>query len=247
MNVGKIVCKNHDEWLIKRHKGIGGSDASAVLNLNPYRCAVDVYRDKKGLNPRENTSVQNDELLIYGSKAEEPIRELFKLDYPQFDFYHNENVIFYRLDKEYMCGSLDGFLVAKEDICITSYWKPNQFDNNFNQEQIKLIKKGMKGIWECKTTEVLSSMHKEKWDNRVPENYYIQILHYMNVMDADFCILRVKLKTKDMNGVVIHTFRDYVWLKEEVIEDLKIEEEGVTDFWLNYYLKDIEPSLKIIL
>lgn len=39
------------EWLEARRKGIGGSDAAAILGLSRYRTAIDVYEDKLGLVP----------------------------------------------------------------------------------------------------------------------------------------------------------------------------------------------------
>lgn len=35
-----------DEWLMKRKCGIGGSDASSILGLNPYRSSMAVYIEK---------------------------------------------------------------------------------------------------------------------------------------------------------------------------------------------------------
>ena len=35
-----------DEWLKKRKCGIGGSDASSILGLNPYRSSMAVYIEK---------------------------------------------------------------------------------------------------------------------------------------------------------------------------------------------------------
>lgn len=37
-----------DEWLKERKTGIGGSDAGAILGLNPWRTPVDVWLDKTG-------------------------------------------------------------------------------------------------------------------------------------------------------------------------------------------------------
>lgn len=37
---------SRDEWLEYRRKGIGGSDASAVLGISPFRTARDLYYDK---------------------------------------------------------------------------------------------------------------------------------------------------------------------------------------------------------
>lgn len=37
------------EWLEYRRKGLGGSDAAAVLNISPFRTARDLYYDKLGI------------------------------------------------------------------------------------------------------------------------------------------------------------------------------------------------------
>ena len=44
-----------EEWLAYRRKGIGGSDAAAVLGISPFRTGVDLYYDKLG------QSVEDDE------------------------------------------------------------------------------------------------------------------------------------------------------------------------------------------
>ena len=43
-----VSTENMDEatWKTWRKKGIGGSDASSILNLNPYRSSVNVYMEK---------------------------------------------------------------------------------------------------------------------------------------------------------------------------------------------------------
>ncbi len=37
------------DWLACRRKGLGGSDAAAVLNISPFRTARDLYYDKLGI------------------------------------------------------------------------------------------------------------------------------------------------------------------------------------------------------
>lgn len=39
---------SREEWLAYRRKGIGGSDAAAVLGISPFRTGVDLYYDKLG-------------------------------------------------------------------------------------------------------------------------------------------------------------------------------------------------------
>ena len=51
-----IKGMSHEEWLAARRGGIGGSDAGAILGLNPYKSAFDVYADKLGLSkPKADT------------------------------------------------------------------------------------------------------------------------------------------------------------------------------------------------
>ena len=46
---------------------------------------------------------------------------------------------------------------------------------------------GENSFLECKTS---SGFNKEKWlDDEIPDNYYCQILHYMAVMEMDYCYI----------------------------------------------------------
>ena len=38
---------NHEEWLKKRGRGIGGSDAACFMNLNPWKTLNQLWQDKK--------------------------------------------------------------------------------------------------------------------------------------------------------------------------------------------------------
>ena len=40
-------CKDHADWLRVRNYGIGGSDASAILGMNPYKTNIDLFEEKQ--------------------------------------------------------------------------------------------------------------------------------------------------------------------------------------------------------
>ena len=65
---------SHEEWLMQRRKGIGGSDAGALLGLNPYRGAYDVYADKIGMAP----PVEDNEAMRQGRDLEAYVAERFE-------------------------------------------------------------------------------------------------------------------------------------------------------------------------
>lgn len=62
-----------DEWLEARRKGIGGSDASAILGLNPYTSPLKVYLDKIGKSEEAETS----EAMRQGTDLEAYVADRF--------------------------------------------------------------------------------------------------------------------------------------------------------------------------
>lgn len=59
------------EWLEERRKGIGGSDVSAILGLNPWKKPIDVFLEKKGL--LEDTLDPNRQFLMQLGQDLEPV------------------------------------------------------------------------------------------------------------------------------------------------------------------------------
>ena len=89
---------------------------------------------------------------------------------------------------------------------------------------------GRLGIWECKTTNILQSMQKEKWDHRIPDNYYIQILHYLLITEFDFAILKAQLKSEFGGEIYIQT-KHYKIERSEVQADIDLLEASERKFW----------------
>lgn len=65
--VEMIVLKDREEWLQHRNR-IGGSDAAAIVGLNPYRSNVELWQIKTGQMEQEDISgkeyVENDDPVI---------------------------------------------------------------------------------------------------------------------------------------------------------------------------------------
>ena len=67
----KLMSK--EEWLKSRQAGIGGSDASAIAGLNPWKSSIQLYMDKKENNPKEIKSLR----MELGNSLEGVVAELF--------------------------------------------------------------------------------------------------------------------------------------------------------------------------
>src|SRR5690606_38820092 len=64
---------DRSEWLEWRKKGIGGSDAAAIVGLDKYRSAFDVYAEKVGLKAEE----PDNEAMRQGRDLEQYVAERF--------------------------------------------------------------------------------------------------------------------------------------------------------------------------
>lgn len=200
MAVEMITLDSREDWLNHRER-IGGSDASAILGMNPYRTNIELWQIKTGQLIPEDISEKP--YVKYGTEAEKYLRELFKLDFPEYQVMYVENNMF--LNDKYNFGhaSLDGWLI----------------DQN-----------GRRGVWECKTTNILQSMQKEKWNHRIPDNYYVQLLHYLLITEFDFAVLKAQLKY-EFNGEIYLQTKHYKIERAEVQEDIEFLESSERKFW----------------
>lgn len=200
IGISRIQFSAFDEWLSARH-GIGGSDASAVLGLNPYKTNQELWMEKTG--QRTAPDISDKDYVKYGHDAEPLLRGLFALDYPEYKVeYFGDNMI--RNEKyPWAHASLDGELTDQD---------------------------GRKGILEIKTTNILQSMQREKWKDQIPDNYYIQVLHYMLVTEYEFVELRAQLKSV-WQGQIRSQTKDYHIERSDVEEDIEILIKEERRFW----------------
>lgn len=195
------VKKDREEWLKNRTK-IGGSDASAILGLNPYKTNVQLWEEKVGMAVAEDISEKP--YVKHGTQAEMHLRGLFRLDFPEYQVEYIENNMFFNEKYPFAHASLDGWLTDQDD---------------------------RKGILEIKTTEILNSMHKEKWKGEhIPDNYYIQILHYLMVTEFDFAVLKAQMKTV-FDGVPYLQTKHYHIERKDVLDDIEYLAQEEMKFW----------------
>lgn len=63
----------HEQWLLDRMSGVGGSDAAAVLGLSKYKTPLQVYQEKRG----ELGPIPDNEPMLWGRVLEPVIRQQY--------------------------------------------------------------------------------------------------------------------------------------------------------------------------
>lgn len=201
------------EWLEARKGHIGGSDASSIVGMNPYKSNVDLWEEMTGR--REPEDISENPFVSYGHAAEEPLRRLFALDFPEYTVEYVENNMFTNDDLPFAHASLDGWMHDRD---------------------------GRLGVLEIKTTTVSGAAQAERWRNRIPDNYYIQVLHYMMTVEAEFAILKAQMKRVFDDSEVVLTTKHYMIEADDVREDMEYLKNAERQFY-EAVLEDRRPSL----
>lgn len=212
--VKKYIFDSREDWLKNRVFGIGGSEISSVVGRNPYMDNATLWEIKT--SRRKPDDILGKPYVQYGTRAEEHLRALFALDFPQYKVLYEENNSFTNDKYPFAQASLDGWLVDD---------------------------KGRTGILEIKTTEILRSIQKEKWKGRIPMHYYTQIIMYLAVLEADFGVLKAQLKSCH-DGEITLTTKHYFIERSEVEDDINYLMSEGEKFW-EYVKRDERPPLRL--
>ena len=205
---------NRQDWLEIRKSGLGASEVSAIVGMNPYMTNIQLWEYKTGL--KEPEDISDKPYVQYGLQAEKHLRALFALDFPEYKVGYKDYDLVRNKKYPFILATLDGRLIEKET--------------------------GRKGVLEIKTTEILKSMQKESWKDQVPSNYYIQLLQQLLATGWEFAILKCQLKTQFGDEIYLQT-KHYHIERSEVQEDLDYLLQEEIKFWNEYVLKKISPPL----
>jgi len=190
MSVEMITFPSRGEWL--KNRRIGASESSCIVGMNPWKTNIELWEEKTGL--RQPEDISDNDAVRYGSQAEAPIRQIFRLDHPELTVHYKKNNLWTNTKYPWASCSLDGWLTEKET--------------------------GKKGVFEVKTTNILQSMQREKWKDQIPNNYYCQCLFAMAITEFEFTVLRAQMKTI-WNGEIRLATRDYRIDLDDVREDME--------------------------
>lgn len=194
---------NREDWLKARALGIGGSDAACIVGANPWKSARQLWREKSGAD--KPGDVSGKPAVRFGKRAEPVIRDLFLLEHPEYICEYHEFRMYANDRLPFLFATLDGELTGAS---------------------------GRRGILEIKTTTIRSASRWNEWDGRLPQHYYIQILHQMLACEwAAFAVLRAYIIYTAKDGERRAQVRDYYIERADVTADMEELEHQETAFW----------------
>lgn len=159
-----MEIKNELAWHMWRNTGIGGSDCSAILGLNPYMTNVELWENK--CLGKKKSMKGKEKVLDRGKKYEPLIIEMYRLDHPEYYIISNPFDLFVHPKYDFILGSTDG--------------------------RVKIVETGQQGILEIKKVQIENSQQKLHWKDGVPQYHYCQCLHYLACSGLEFVILKAR-------------------------------------------------------
>lgn len=223
----KETFKTRSEWLSAR--GIGGSSASAILGVNPWQTPLGLYNSIVFSKEGEREEEKRTPALDYGSGAEGLIRRIHALDGQNLGQWRvigpgRLHAMYRRKDKPWMTATIDGTVVEPD---------------------------GRKGVLEIKTHDIRGREDRESWEsNQLPQNYYVQVLHYLAVLnDYQFAVLVAKLRYFDYSSGERRLDRTEIrYYRIERLDkqaEIDLLEEKETSFWEENVQKRVPPKVLI--
>ena len=194
--------KTREEWLECRRQGIGGSDAGCIVGANPWKSARQLWKEKTGVDKPDDIS--DKPAVKFGKEAEQHLRALFLLTYPQYICEYHEFRMYANDRLPFIFATLDGELTDQD---------------------------GRRGILEIKTTTIQHAKQWFEWDDCIPQHYYIQILHQLLACDwAEYSELFAHIRYQ--KGEEIRAaLRKFRIERQDVEQDLQILEEREIQFY----------------
>lgn len=202
-----VKIENHEEWLSARRQGLGGSDAAVACGKGKWTDELNLWGQKCGF--LEAPDISDSPAVIYGKGAEDLIRELYKLDHPEFQYEYHPYWNYVSKKWPFMRYTPDGLLRDPD---------------------------GRLGIHEIKTTTLRKNSDWYEWsqdkdDENVPDHYFCQIMHGLNVItDAQFVELTARIRWYSFGKLTI-TERTYHWERDNVLDQLEFVKEQEVKFW----------------
>lgn len=203
MALERICPTNREEWLAARQiQGIGASEAAAIVGLSPWMSKNELWYIKTGKKIAKDLS--GNAAVEQGIRMEGAIRTVFAARHPEFQVEHHAYDILYQTERPWLFATLDG-----------------EITESFADSSVK------KYPLEIKTSTPRGKADWDKWsDGKIPDNYYIQILHQMLATGWEKAYLTAFLYGKE--DIII---REYDFLRKDCEADLTWLLKEETEFY----------------
>lgn len=203
------------QWHLLRGTGLGGSDAATVLGISQYQSKYELWELK---TKRKKDTFKGNEATDKGNRLEPVLFNLFKELYKDtYKVIDTKDISLSNKKCPFYRANLDGALLDVQN---------------------------RKGVLELKSTTIQNKKMFDEWkDNKMPQNYYCQVLHYLACTGFDYVVLycMADIPWADEGRGSQQTYIRIV-KRSEVLEEINQLVKTEVEFWNKHVIADIPPK-----
>lgn len=177
--------------------------------MSPWMSPLELWRLKVGKDSPKDLS--GSAAVSRGVRMEPALRGLYEAMHPGYTVEYHAYDMLYQKERPWLFATLDGEITDEQ---------------------------GRKGILEIKTSSPNGKAGWAKWDGKIPENYFCQVLHQLLATGYEFVDLMAGLE--NMEGDL--SIRTYRFEREEQGENMAWLLEKEITFYQNHILTGTPPA-----
>lgn len=195
--------------MVKTKKtGIGGSEASIILNINTYKSPYQLFMEKKG-NAVEH--ITND-AIEKGNRLEQPLIDVFYALHPEYTKIDTKHISLKSKKYAFMNANLDGAFLDENGNKAILEIKTTTIQNK------KMLDEW--GYWDNE---------QGIWVERLPDPYFCQAVHYMATTGIKKVVVYALIDFSYKKG---QETREITITWDEVFDDMQYLIQEEHKFWV---------------
>lgn len=229
VDVADIDSVPNEEYAILRKNGLGGSDSSCVLNVNPYKTRMDLIQEKSRTFLTEEEKAVGDKVPVRKGRDLEPLIIQKATKYLGIEVIKPKDMYVFK-DYPYLKMNFDGVgklpegspkpYIPVEIKVVTAYGQ-----KHYNPNKAFFIEgEGYQDFPPNYADSEINTIETKALQYGIPPYYYTQLQQEMMALDADYGYLSV-LFDKDWKFYTFFVHADrYIWSRL-ITEGYKVWQE----------------------
>jgi hypothetical protein len=224
-DIDAVIAESNEKFAEARKNGLGGSDSSMVLGVNPYKSRADLIKEKARVGLTEEEKAVSDKVAVRKGRDLEPLiiekttnflgTEVFK---PK-DMYRFKDYPYLTMNFDGVAENEEGYFPVEIKVVTIYGQKHYNFNKAFFDET-----QGLLPIPENYAMSEINTIETKALQYGIPPYYYTQLQQEMMALDADYGYLSV-LRDSDWRVFTFFVHKDPFVQSRLITEGYKVWNE----------------------
>lgn len=224
-NIDEVLAEDNAKFALLRKEGLGGSDSSMVLNVNPYKSRTDLIQEKARDTLTEEEKEVSDKVAVRKGRDLEPLiiektSKFLQTDvFKPKDMYRFKDYPYLTMNFDGVAENEDGYFPVEIKVVTLYGQKHYNFNKAFFDET-----QGLLPIPENYASSEINTIETKAMQYGIPPYYYTQLQQEMMALDAEYGYLSV-MRDSDWRVFTFYVHKDPFVQSRLITEGYKVWSE----------------------